>query len=100
MNALKRLIGASTNTGAWGQAFTYDGFGNMLTQSVTQGTAPVMSLNYDNSTNRITTSGYGYDANGNMTTAPLAGYTYDASNRMVTGFSSSGGADRYWVRAG
>jgi len=91
-DALKRLIGASTNTGTWGQSFAYDGFGNMLNQTVTQGTAPSLTLAYDNATNRITTAGYGYDANGNMTASPAFGatYTYDASNRLVTAFSSNG----------
>jgi len=91
-DALKRLIGASTNTGTWGQSFAYDGFGNMLNQTVTQGTAPSLALAYDNSTNRISTAGYGYDANGNMTASPAFGatYTYDASNRLVTAFSSNG----------
>jgi YD repeat-containing protein len=56
-DALKRLISASTNTATWGQGFTYDGFGNMLTQSVTQGSAPSMTLIYDNNTNRIATAG-------------------------------------------
>ncbi|MEO8131259.1 MAG: RHS repeat-associated core domain-containing protein [Bryobacteraceae bacterium] len=86
------LIGASTNTGTWGQSFAYDGFGNMLNQTVTQGSAPSLALAYDTSTNRISTAGYGYDANGNMTASPAFGatYTYDASNRLVTAFSSNG----------
>jgi len=57
----------------------------MLNQTVTQGTAPSLTLAYDNATNRITTAGYGYDANGNMTASPAFGatYTYDASNRRT-----------------
>jgi len=90
-DALKRLIGASTNTGTWGQSFAYDGFGNMLNQTVTQGTAPSMTLAYDNSTNRISTSGYVYDANGNLTSRPGSNtYNYDASNRIVVAAGTSG----------
>jgi YD repeat-containing protein len=51
---------------AWGLSFNYDGFGNRLDQTLTSGTAPSMSLTYDQTTNRILTTGYSYDANGNL----------------------------------
>jgi YD repeat-containing protein len=46
-------------------SYTYDGFGNRLTQ-----TAPAMNLTYNASNNRITSTGYTYDANGNLTATP------------------------------
>ena len=69
---LNRLTAASTST--WGLAWTYDDFGNRLTQSATAGSPPTSSLTYDttNYTNRIVSSGYTYDAKGNLTTQPKA----------------------------
>jgi hypothetical protein len=51
---------------------------------VTQGSLPsMMTQMYDMTTNRIDTSGYGYDGNGNLTSAPGHTYTYDVENRMM-----------------
>src|SRR5436305_1023935 len=62
---LNRLTQAMTND-AWGLSFGYDGFGNLMQQTRVQGTtAPSMSVTVNPATNRITTAGYGYDANGN-----------------------------------
>jgi len=82
---LNRLTQAITN-GGWGQSFSYDGFGNLLQQTRVQGTAPPStSVTVDAATNRITTAGYGYDANGNVTQTPDgAVYGYDVANRLVT----------------
>jgi RHS repeat-associated protein len=84
-DSLNRLISANTtNQPGWGLGFSYDGFGNRLTQSVTQGSGPsMMTLMYDMTTNRIDTSGYGYDGNGNLASAPGHTYTYDVENRMT-----------------
>jgi hypothetical protein len=38
----------------------------MLSQTVTKGQAPSLSVNVDAATNRITTGGYSYDSNGNL----------------------------------
>jgi YD repeat-containing protein len=54
----------------WGLSFTYDGFGNRTDSTVTKGTA---SLLIDGNTNRISTSGFSYDANGNLTAMPGGG---------------------------
>jgi hypothetical protein len=43
-----------------------------------------MSLTYNGATNRISTSGYGYAANGNMTAMPGKTITYDIANRLQT----------------
>jgi RHS repeat-associated protein len=46
-------------------------------------------------TNRITTSGYGYDSNGNLTSMPLLTLSYDIENRLVQATSSLNGTERY-----
>jgi len=86
-DSLSRLIGAVTTDSPtvpqWGQAFTYDGFGNRTSASVTKGSAPYGTWTYDAATNRM--AGF-YDANGNMTmtgTPAYNGYTYDVENRLV-----------------
>jgi RHS repeat-associated protein len=46
-DALNRLTAASTTDTAWGNAYTYDGWGNLTGKSVTKGTAPSFSQAYD-----------------------------------------------------
>ena len=76
-DSLNRLISASASSGAWGQSFTYDGFGNLLQKTVTQGSAPTLSVAVDPATNRMV--GQSYDANGNLL---YNGAVYDALNRV------------------
>ena len=66
--------------------WTYDGFGNRLNQMVMAGKTGVPSyMSVDPATNRITTSGFYYDANGNMVGMPnVTGITYDVDNRLKT----------------
>jgi len=94
-DSLNRLISAVTTGPQWGQSFSYDGFGNMLAQTVTKGTAPALSVNVNPATNRITTGGYSYDANGNLTAMPLLTMSYDVENRLAQATSSLDGADQY-----
>jgi RHS repeat-associated protein len=75
-DALQRLSSATTTGPEWGQSYTYDGFGNLLSQTVTKGTAPYMSINVDPLTNRVV--GTSYDSNGN----DLTHGAYDVSNRL------------------
>ena len=104
-DALGRLIAAATTGPEWGLSFGYDGFGNRTTQTVTKGAAPTSYLNYDGN-NRIVGSGFGYDANGNMTQMPgvTGTMTYDVANRLKTaaGETYSYGADnrRHWKTSG
>jgi hypothetical protein len=56
----------------------YDGFGNLTQQGPTM-------LSVDPATNRINTSGYLYNANGNLVQTPDGTqYTYDVANRLVS----------------
>ena len=70
-------------------SWNYDRFGNMLNQNMTRGhcTPPLCpyqpQLTVDPNTNRISTSGYAYDAAGNMTNDLLNTYAYDAENRIT-----------------
>ncbi|MEP7355398.1 MAG: hypothetical protein ABI824_19380 [Acidobacteriota bacterium] len=38
---------------SWGQTFSYDGFGNLTTVSVTKGSAPSLSASYSASTTAV-----------------------------------------------
>ena len=83
-DALQRLVSAVTTGPEWGNSYSYDGFGNLLAKTVTKGTAPTLSINVNAWTNRITTSGYSYDANGNATLLPtVTGMSYDVENRLT-----------------
>jgi RHS repeat-associated protein len=67
----------------WGQSFTYDIWANLLTTTVTQGSAPTLSVTVGTD-NRINTAGFTYDSAGNMTNSGSGVMTYDAENRLVT----------------
>ncbi len=86
-DALNRRSQASA--ASWGQSFAYDGFGNLTGKTATAGSAPYMSLSVDPTTNRTTTSGFQYDANGNLTNLPnvSGALSYDIENR--TGSANS-----------
>ncbi len=60
-------------------------FGNMSCLLNGDGTTvgPCTQLTFSSSTNRITTSGYTYDAAGNMTNDSVHAYTWDAEGRLV-----------------
>ena len=76
-DSLNRLMSAATpGVGGWGLSFAYDGFGNRTNQAVTKGGGPTHSVTINPTNNHISTSGYGYDANGNMTAMPLTTMVY------------------------
>jgi RHS repeat-associated protein len=85
-DALQRLLTAQTTGPEWGLSFGYDGFGNKLSQTVTKGTAPSMSITVD-ANNRVT--GQTFDANGNMTSGAGSNLTYDVDNRIATAAGAS-----------
>src|SRR5205823_6631066 len=76
---LNRLIRAETADNLWGNAYAYDGFGNLTAKTVTKGSAPTFSATFDPATNRQT--GVQYDANGNQ--AVNGTFPYDVENRLV-----------------
>jgi YD repeat-containing protein len=93
-DALYRLTSAVTKGSAgypqWGLSFAYDRYGNRTNQTVTAGTAPSNSLTINAATNRITGTGFGYDANGNMTGDGSNTLTFDAENHEVSSNGSLG----------
>jgi YD repeat-containing protein len=65
-------------------ATSYDEFGNRLSQAKVPGSPPEITLSYGESTNRITTSGYTYDLNGDITAMPgITGIQWDVFDRMT-----------------
>ena len=80
-DSLNRLASATGNT--WGDSYGFDGFGNLVSKTVTKGSAPTLSVAPDPNTNHLG----GEDANGN---AP--GAVYEVENRMIQlGCQSCGG---------
>jgi RHS repeat-associated protein len=98
-DALERLTSAtsqgSTNYPQWGLSWTYDRYGNRTAQTVTAGTAPPNSVTVSPTTNQITTSGYAYDASGNMTGDGQNTLVYDAENRATSSTGSASGTYSY-----
>ena len=76
-DALNRLISATASNGTWGEAYSYDGFGNLTGKTPTQGSAPAFSATFDPATNRQI--GLTYDANGNA--LPVSSALFDVENR-------------------
>ena len=88
-DTLGRLTRAETTGPQWGLAWTYDGFGNRLTQSVVKGSGPAASTPVYPTTNRLQDSNIDYDAAGNVTRFRMPDnsqrwLTWDAMNRMTT----------------
>jgi RHS repeat-associated protein len=85
-DSLRRLIQAQASVTNWGQSFGYDGWGNLVSKTPTAGhTGTSMSLTVDATMNHVTTTGFGYDLNGNVTSLPNVTSMpsgYDVENRM------------------
>ena len=83
---LNRLTKATATN--WALEWSYDEFGNRLSQTKvpgSSGTPPEISLSYGESTNRITTAGYSYDLNGNLTAMPgVSNIGYDVFDRIAS----------------
>src|SRR6266571_4764688 len=93
-DALYRLSSAVTNGSAnyvkWGLSWNYDRSGNALAETQTYDSPAHFSVSVDATTNRINTSGYAYDANGNMTNDGNNTLVYDTENRLLS--ATNGGA--------
>jgi len=72
---------ATSGTYCWGQSFGYDRYANLLSTTVTQCTAPMLSLGV-NANNQITNSGFTYDTSGDMTSDGTYGYAWDARHLL------------------
>jgi RHS repeat-associated protein len=78
-DALNRLTTSNENSGSsWSQTNVYDRYGN---RQIDYG-GGVYNLAFSTSTNRIATSGFSYDAAGNLTSDTIHAYTFDAENRI------------------
>lgn len=103
-DGLHRLASAvsqgSTNYPKWGLSFTYDRYGNRTAQTVTAGSGPSNSLSVNAGTNQISTAGYSYDANGNMTNDYQNAIEYDGENRLVSDADGSGTANYVYQASG
>jgi RHS repeat-associated protein len=98
-DALNRLVSAqnagtdcsqktlnSNQTKFWGNNYSYDAWGNLLTKSPTKCSAENLNNSADPQNRAHPTSGpdYQYDAAGNMTKDNLSqSYTYDPENRIT-----------------
>ena len=76
---LNRLTTSAESGGAWSQTNKYDRYGN---RAIDLGGGN-QSL-YFNTANRITNSGYVYDAAGNLTNDGIQSFAYDAENKIKT----------------
>ncbi len=74
---------ATSGTHCWGNSFAYDIWANLLSKTVTKCTAETLSVGV-NTSNRITNTGFTYDAAGNLTNSGAGVMTYDAENRLAT----------------
>jgi RHS repeat-associated protein len=87
----------------WGQSFGYDRYGNLLTATVTQCSAPSLSLSV-NTNNQITNSGFSYDATGNLKGDGTNSYTWNAEDRPTvigsTTYKYDGGFLRVYKSSG
>jgi len=86
-DSLNRLATAQTQAtsggNCWGLSYGYDRYSNLLTSTVTKCAAPSLNLSV-NTQNRITNSGFAYDAAGNMTSDGTLSYTWDAESHLAT----------------
>ena len=80
-DALNRLTTSNENGGSsWSQTNGYDQYGNRW---IDYG-GGVHNLAFSTSNNRITTTGFSYDAAGNLTNDTLHAYAFDAENKIKT----------------
>ena len=94
-DALNRLSSASEGP-AWSQTYDCDRYGNRAvrvgsyipqSQLTPQSTSPTDFTAFNQSTNKIVRSGFGYDAAGNLTSDPTTAANamiYDAENRQIS----------------
>ncbi|MGH9571453.1 MAG: hypothetical protein ACRD4F_17545, partial [Candidatus Angelobacter sp.] len=76
----------NSTAGTFNLSWTYDQFGNRLTQHLDGGNVSIGQPQFtvDQNSNRITNAGYAYDAAGNMTHDASVAYGYDGAGRMIS----------------
>ena len=85
---LRRLKTAQTtdilSPNTWKLHYTYDRYGNRLSEIPEAGTGnmPMSELLVDPATNHITSSGFAYDAVGNLTSDGVLTYVFNAANQI------------------
>jgi RHS repeat-associated protein len=88
LNRLKAAEEKKSGAQTWKQTYEYDRYGNRRmmegTGQTTANVMPAANPTISQVNNRITASGYSYDAAGNMTGAPGDDYSFDAENRLVS----------------
>jgi RHS repeat-associated protein len=72
---------ATSGSDCWGQSFGYDRYANLTTINVTQCTALMLSLSV-NTNNQITSSGFTYDAAGDLTGDGVYTYSWNAEQHL------------------
>lgn len=91
LNRLSTAVETSNSSSTWKQKFTYDRYGNRrfdfangdTTVPASNCTEAICNPTINASTNRLTSTGYSYDASGNTTfDASLRKFTYDAENKQ------------------
>jgi RHS repeat-associated protein len=99
LNRLKTAAASIYGPNCWGLDYGYDIWGNLLSATVTQCSAPSLSLTV-NTKNQISNPGIYYDAAGNFTHGISVLLTYDAENRIVNagGIAYSYNADGMRVK--
>jgi RHS repeat-associated protein len=76
---------ATSGADCWGQSFGYDAWANLLSATPTRSGCPMTQLNLSvNAQNRVTNTGFSYDATGDLFTDGINTYTYDAEGRIST----------------
>ncbi|MGH9433908.1 MAG: hypothetical protein ACRD3T_20460, partial [Terriglobia bacterium] len=81
-DALSRLTSAvATGSSQYSYTFSYDRYGNM---TCTPSNGQCATLSYNTGTNRITSSGYTYDAAGNLTADGVHTYQYNGEGRLLS----------------
>jgi RHS repeat-associated protein len=75
-----------TSANTWKLKFSYDRYGNRLSEIPVGGTAsmPMNEVFIDPTTNRITSAGYAYDAAGNMTSDGAFNYSFNVAGEMTS----------------
>ncbi len=79
------LVTGTSLTKNWGESFTIDAWGNLTAKNVTKCTAESLSVGPATLQNQLpSSSGFGYDAAGDMTSNGSATYTYNGEGQLKT----------------